>query len=277
MLPVEMTTRKTVMVLALVLVAALMVTALPALAGTNTKKAQAAQATQAKGKGMNACAQATQLKAKSAVRNGLQAQMKIGSQAAFDVSVLEDADELSLDEVEDVDINALVTEYEAIPEEERTPAPGVWIVVARGLSWERNDLPEVSDAAPEGIHVGLRMVVKGIWSTPEWNLYKVLKGMVGQNGTRYKVEGYALYKKETGKFYLSLEGDGISYFGAVGKVLPPAEDCARPRALRIVMKGRMNVEGENYAFAMRGRAFRPRIRRVQPAPEPEEQLTSASA
>ncbi len=41
MLPVEMTTRKTVMVLALVLVAALMVTALPALAGTNTKKSQA--------------------------------------------------------------------------------------------------------------------------------------------------------------------------------------------------------------------------------------------
>ncbi len=36
MLPVEMTTRKTVMVLALVLVAALMVTALPALAWTNS-------------------------------------------------------------------------------------------------------------------------------------------------------------------------------------------------------------------------------------------------
>ncbi len=91
------------------------------------------------------------------------------------------------------------------------------------------------------------------------------------------MEGYALYKKEAGKFYLSLKGDGISYFGAVGKVLPPAEECVHPRALRIVMKGRMNVEGENYAFAMRGRAFRPRIRRVQPAPEPEEQLTSASA
>jgi hypothetical protein len=269
-----MTTRKTVMVLALVLVAALMVTALPAMAGTNTKKAQA---TQTKGKGMNAYAQATQVKAKSAVRNGLQAQMKIGSQGAFDISMLEDADELSLDEVEGVDIDALVAEYEAIPEGERTPAPGVWIVVARGLSWERNDLPEVSDAAPEGIRVGLRMVVKGIWSTPEWNLYKVLKGVVGQNGTRYQVEGYALYSKETGRFYLSLEGDGISYFGAVGKVLPPAEDCVRPRALRIVMKGRMNVEGENYAFAMRGRAFRPRIRRVQPDPEPEEQLTSASA
>ena len=249
-----------------------MVTALPALAGTNTKNAQA---TQAKGKGMKAYAQATQVKAKSAVRNGLQAQMKIGSQGAFDISVLEYADELSLDEVEDID--ALVAEYEVIPEEERTPTPGVWIVVARGLSWERNDLPEVSETAPEGIHVGLRMVVKGIWSTPEWNLYKVLKGVVGQNGTRYQVEGYALYRKETGKFYLSLEGDGISYFGAVGKVIPPCEECGRPRALRIVMKGRMNVEGENYAFAMRGRAFRPRIRRVQPAPEPEEQLTSASA
>ena len=100
---------------------------------------------------------------------------------------------------------------------------------------------------------------------------------MGQNGTRYQVEGYALYRKETGKFYLSLEGDGISYFGAVGKVLPPAEDCARPRTLRIIMKGRMNIEGENYAFTMRGRAFRPRIRSVQPAPGPEEQLTGASA
>jgi hypothetical protein len=257
------------MVLALVLVAALMVTTLPALAWTNTGN------TQAKGKGMNACAQATQVTAKSAVRNGLQAQMKIGSQAAFDISMLEDADELSLNEVEDVDIDALVAEYEAIPEEERTPAPGVWIVVARGLSWERNDLPEVSDAALEGVYIGLRMVVKGIWSTPEWNLYKVLKGVVGQNGTRYQVEGYALYSKETGRFYLSLKGDGISYFSAVGKAIHPCEECGRPRALRIVMKGRMNVEGENYAFAMRGRAFRPRIRRVQPTPE--EQLTSASA
>ena len=251
-----------------------MVSALPALAWTNTKNAQA---TQAKGKGMKAYAQATQTKAKSAVRNGLQAQMRIGSQCAFDISVLEYADELSLDEVENIDIDALVAEYEAIPEEERTPAPGVWIVVARGLSWERSDLPEVSDAAPEGLHVGLRMVVKCIWSTPEWNLYKVLKGVVGQNGTRHKVEGYALFNKETGKFYLSLEGDGVSYFGAVGKVLPPAEDCARPRALRIVMKGRMNFDGEDYAFAMRGRAFRPRIRRFQPAPEPEEQLTGTSA
>jgi len=121
------------------------------------------------------------------------------------------------------------------------------------------------------------MVVKGIWSTPEWNLYKVLKGVVGQNGTRYRVEGYALYKKETGKFYLSLEGDGISYFGAVGKVIPTCEECGRPRALRIVMKGRMNVEGENYAFAMRGRAFRPWIRRVKPVLEPEEQLAGTSA
>jgi hypothetical protein len=274
MLTVEMTTRKTVAVLALVLVAALMVSALPALAWTSTSKAQA---TQAKGKGMNAGSQAIQAKAMTAVRNGLQAHMRIGNQGAFDISVLEDADELSLDEVEDVDIDALIAEYEAIPEEERTPAPGVWIVVARGLSWERSDLPEVSEAAPEGLRVGLRMVVKGIWSTPEWNLYKVMKGVVGQNGTRYQVEGYALYKKETGKFYLSLEGEGISYFGAVGKVLPPCEECGRPRALRIVMKGRMNVEGENYAFAMRGRAFRPRIRRVKPAPEPEEQLTGTSA
>jgi hypothetical protein len=274
MLLVEMTTRKTVMVLALVLVAALMVSALPALAWTSTSKAQA---TQAKGKGMKTGSQTIQAKAMTAVRNGLQAHMRIGNQGAFDISVLEYADELSLDEVEDVDIDALVAEYEAIPEEERTPTPGVWIVVARGLSWEKNDLPEVSDAAPEGLHVGLRMVVKGIWSTPEWNLYKVLKGVVGQNGTRYRVEGYALYKKETGRFYLCLKGDGISYFGAVGKVLPPAEDCARPRALQIVMKGRMNVEGENYAFAMRGRAFRPWIRRVKQAPEPEEQLTSTSA
>ena len=71
--------------------------------------------------------------------------------------------------------------------------------------------------------------------------------------------------------------DSCRDVGAVGKVLPPAEDCARPRTLRIIMKGRMNIEGENYAFTMRGRAFRPRIRSVQPAPGPEEQLTGASA
>jgi hypothetical protein len=183
------------------------------------------------------------------------------------VGSIETAEELSLDELDDVDVNELVVEYEELPEEEKVNIPGVWVVWARGLSWKRDDIPELSAEVPEGTPVGLRMVVKAIWNTPNWTLYKVVKGVVGHDCTRYEVEGYALYNKETARFHLSLRGDDISEFEAVGKVYSriPTTDCVKPRRfLRIVMKGRMTVEGDEYVFAMRGFAHRPKMLRVRP-------------
>jgi hypothetical protein len=218
-------------------------------------------------------------KANQVPSNGIQVTSAKPQPLTLPVNALEAAEELSLDELDDVDVNELVAEYEELSEEEKANIPGVWVVWARGLSWERYDVPELSAEVPEGTPVGLKMVVKAIWNTPDWTLYKVVKGVVGHNSTRYEVKGYALYKKETSRFHLSLRGDGISEFEAVGKVYngAPATDCARPRRfLRIAMKGRMTVEGDEYVFAMRGFAHKLRMLRARPETQQQKKNTATA-
>ncbi len=267
--------KRTTIMLSLVLVAALMASILQVQAYARTLQPQS----------MNAkcktpvTLKATQIvKAAKAVRNGVPALTKNGDCLTQAATALEYVDEISLDEVDEVDIDALVAEYESLPEEEKKLVPGVWIVWVRGLSWEREDIPVISAAIPEGTPVGLRMVAKAIWSTPEWTLYKIVKANMGQNGTRYELEGYALYKKDTGRFHLSLRGDGVTRFNAVGKVYgnkPTTDSCKNCRYLRVVMKGRMTVEGDDYVFAMRGCAHRLWLLRARPEPVPKEILSGS--
>ena len=170
-------------------------------------------------------------------------------------------EEIQVEEIDEevlAEINTLAVEYEAIPEDERPTIPGVWIVTARGLSWKPNTVSETSEVAPECVFMGTRFYAKAILGTPEWTLYRLGRGIVGHNGERYKVDGYALYKKETGKFYLVLDGEGVS-LQAVGKVYGPHADLAayqNCRCLRVAMKGRIKVEGEDWVFALRGIAHR---------------------
>jgi hypothetical protein len=250
MLTVEMNRKKTVMVMILVVISMMVASTYYAQAEAehgNLKYLKRSKANQI----LSNCIPLKAAKAKPLT-------LPVGS--------METAEELSLDELDDVDVNELVAEYEKLPEEEKANIPGVWVVWARGLSWKRDDIPELSAEVTEGTLVGVRMVVKAIWNTPNWTLYKVVKGVVGHDCTRYEVEGYALYNKETTRFHLSLRGDGISEFEAVGKVYSriPTTDCVKPRRfLRIAMKGRMTAEGDEYVFSMRGFAHRPKMLRVR--------------
>jgi len=114
--------------------------------------------------------------------------------------------------------------------------------------------------------------VRPIWKTEKWTLYKVVRGVVGHDGERYPVEGYGL-KRDDGKSFLSLKGDGIT-LDAAGRVYGSSSDTDSVRKHcrfhRVVMKGRMTVEGDDYVFAMRGRAFRLCPCSVKPEPLPEE-------
>jgi hypothetical protein len=189
-------------------------------------------------------------------------------------------DDIQLEEVtpEILDeIDALVEKYEELPDEEKkTHRRGVWVVVARGLSWKSGSIPEVSEIAPECIPMGTRFYAKAIWGNTEWTLYRLGRGIVGHDGERYKVDGYALYIKESKKFYLVLDGEGVS-LQAVGRVYGHNADLASvkgPRCLRLAMKGRMSVEGDPYTFALRGYAFRLPILRAKPLEEAKPQLAN---
>jgi len=191
----------------------------------------------------------------------------------------EQDDDVELDELDEVNIDEIVKEYKALPEEERKLGRYIWIVWAKGLSWKRNELPVFTDAeSAEGIPVGMNIAVKPIWRTDKWTLYKVVRGAVGHDDDRYPVDGYGL-KRNDGKFFLSLRGKGIT-LDAVGRVYryhTTADSVRRPWPLRVVMKGRMTVDGYDYVFAMRGRAYRLWLRPVKPEPLPEETVAQTSS
>ena len=93
--------------------------------------------------------------------------------------------------------------------------------------------------------------------------------------TRARAQGFGWARKEDGVFYMKLDSENI-HLKVVGKVYPRNLDVAsytgRFRFHRVVMKGRMTVEGEDYLFALRGRAFRACLR---PAEQVVETSTSS--
>ena len=102
--------------------------------------------------------------------------------------------------------------------------------------------------------MGMRFFAKAIWGNEDWTLFKLRRGIIGHSGERYHVDGYALYKKENGRFYMVLDGEGAS-LQAVGKVYGPNADITATncrRYLRLGMKGRITIDGDGYVFALRG-------------------------
>ncbi len=195
-------------------------------------------------------------------------------------NIVEPIEDIQIAEIDDAiiaEIDTLVKAYEELPEEEKKPhAPSVWVVVARGLSWKRNSIPEVSETTLEGIPMGMRFYAKAIWGNQDLTFYRLGRGVIGHDGERYHVDGYALYKKETKKFYLVLDGDDVS-LQAVGKVYGPNADLSAAnsrRCLRLAMKGRTSIDGEDYVFALRGYAYRLPILRAKPVVEAEIQSSN---
>jgi hypothetical protein len=280
-----MKNKKTMMVLALVLVSTVTMTVWGVQASGN-KISQYTKTTAENVNANNQVKVAPQALIRKAYRNTFQKTDFLLSNAdeSEKKSTISDfvysIDDIQLEEVDSevfTEIDALVEEYEKRPEEEKKPHfPGVWVVVARGLSWETDSFPETSDVAPESIPMGMRFFAKAIWGNTEWTLYKLGRGVIGHSGERHRVDGYALYMKETGNFYLVLDGEDVS-LQAVGKVYGPNADLTSARCrrcLRLAMKGRMLIDGDGYVFGLRGYASRIPILRAKPIEEAEPQIAN---
>ena len=279
-----MKTKNKMMVLALVLVSSVMMTALTVQAsGNKFGKNMETDALSSNGEGQYVAAASPkisvhQMTTQTIPRTAAKVSYFARSVKAVQVSnVVKPNDDIQLADIDEsiiAEIDAKVKEYEELPEEEKKPhGPGLWVVVARGLSWKSNTIPELSEVAPEAIPMGMRFYAKAIWGNSDWTLYRLGRGIIGHDGERYHVDGYALYKKETRKFYLVLDGDGVS-LQAVGRVYGPHADLVAAncrRCLHLSMKGRLSIDGDGYVFALRGRAFRLHILRAKPVQEAEVQ------
>jgi hypothetical protein len=168
----------------------------------------------------------------------------------------------------DVDLDPYIEEYEALSEDQRIRRRCIWIVVARGYSLE---VEPSTDAVEARNPMGMRFAARPVMDTGDGILFKVPRGIVGHDGERYKVEGYGWARKEDGVFYMKLDSEDI-HLKVVGKVYPRNFDVAsntgRFRFHRVAMKGMMTVEGEDYLFALRGRAFRACLHPAEHVVEP---------
>jgi hypothetical protein len=177
-------------------------------------------------------------------------------------------DDLDVENLDDMDLTPYIKEYEALPEEEHIRRRCIWIVVARGHSWKVDPSTDAVDARNP---MGIRFRARPVMDTGNGILFKVPRGVVGHGGERHKVEGYGWARKEDGVFYMKLDGEDI-HLKVVGKVYPRNLDVAsntrRIRFHRVAMKGKMTVEGEDYLFALRGRAFRACLRPAEHVVEP---------
>jgi hypothetical protein len=75
----------------------------------------------------------------------------------------------------------------------------------------------------------------------------VVRGVVGNDGERYNVEGYGILFNEERFFVMKLQGEGLE-LKTIGRV-----HGAR-LGVKVSMKGKMSVEDTDYGFQMKGRA-----------------------
>ena len=241
--------RKKLMLLGLVLVATLMVSTLLVNAQVTDYGAGEAETTKAQRLSMGAlslgCVNRIQVRNSAAnAQNG---------RPAVDAVLLEDLDVETFDEAL---IEGYVLEYEGLPDEEKHRGRCIWVVVAKGYSW--NSDPS-TDAVEARIPMAMRFGARPVMDTGDGILFEVPRGVVGQEGERHEFRGYGWVRKDDGVFYMKLEGEGVR-LRVIGKVYPrpdAAADCVRRlRFHPVVMKGKMSLEGEEYQFALKGRAFR---------------------
>ena len=105
----------------------------------------------------------------------------------------------------------------------------------------------------------MRLAIKVVLATEDFTVFKVVRGVVGNDGERHKVEGYGILFNEERFFVMKLQGEGLE-LKAVGRV------AGARWGVRVSMKGKMSVEDTDYGFHMRGRAWRimPRLQRAAP-------------
>ena len=178
----------------------------------------------------------------------------------------------ALDEIPEFDeaeVDALLKEYEGVTMPEDGTRRPLWILFSRGFSWELDDAVSVNDEAPEECGpAGMRLAIKVVLATEDFTVFKVLRGVVGNDGERYQVEGYGILFNEERVFVMKLQGEGLE-LKTIGRIHGAKWD------IRVTMKGKMSVDDTDYGFRMRGKAWRIRPRLQKAVPEEVAPSTTA--
>lgn len=151
-----------------------------------------------------------------------------------------DLDDLSEDEIDD-----RISAAENAPAvDDGDTANPLWIARVYGSSWPLGDadVEESSLATP----IGTMFAATKVKTTEYGTVYDIVWGIVGHNGERVGVKGVAVLSSD-GVFVMKLQGDDLSLW-AIGR---------RGRArygVRLAMKGYMSHDGERYGFHMKGSA-----------------------
>ena len=192
--------QKNVMLMSLVIAAAMLASSLVVFA--KTPQAQAMNVKSYQGSNLKAV--------KVQKLSQIKATMVEQSRIRQGEKILTKVDDLSLEDANPETIDEILSTYEGVKDTVEVPNTGVWVVYARGLSWESNSLPALTAEIPPGDHIGLRFIAKALWNTDSFILYEITRGGLGHNHTSYYVTGYAIYWKETGTFGLTLSGEGVN-------------------------------------------------------------------
>jgi len=178
-------------------------------------------------------------------------------------------DEAELPNLDEVEVDDLIDEYEALLDAEDAPKGKIWILVARGRSWEIDVEPVTDEMAPgDCTRIGMKLAIRTVRADDRTIVFRVVRGCVFHDGEKTEVAGAGVLRKD-GTFAVRLNGEGLRLkaFGRAFKVRG---------SYFVLMKGRTTLEGEGeHAFLMRGRAFKLRRRRPLTAQTPEETVEPA--
>jgi hypothetical protein len=179
-------------------------------------------------------------------------------------------DETELPDLEDIDVDGLIDEYEGLLDEEDASKGRAWSLVANGRSWKIVDEPETDEVAPEDCtRMGMRLGIRKVIADDGTIVFRVVRGVVIHGEEKTQVTGAGVLRKD-GTFAMRLSGEGLR-LKAVGRAFEMRYSYF------VLMKGRINLDGGGeYAFLLKGRAFRSRHFRPRIAASPEETAESVT-
>ncbi len=173
--------------------------------------------------------------------------------------------ETELPDLDKAGVDNLIDEYEDLLDVEKG---NIWILVARGRSWEIDGETVTEEMAPKDCaRIGMKLNFRTVRAEDGTIVFRVIRGYVLLKGEKTEVTGAGVLRKD-GTFAVRLNGEGLR-LKAVGKTF-------RVRGCYFVlMKGRMTLEGNEYDFLMKGRALKLRRRSPFSAPTPGETVEHA--
>jgi hypothetical protein len=114
----------------------------------------------------------------------------------------------------------------------------------------------------------MRLAIRPMKADDGTIVFRVVRGVVTHEGEKVSVTGYGVVRSD-GAFGIRLEGDGLKLWAA-GKVRRWG------RSYVVLMRGRMALNGEEYVFVMKCRAFTLRPFRPSLVPALENEPTTPS-